>query len=38
MLLRAWWLFGMGAALSAIALIAWLWPRREMAQVAGGAP
>ena len=29
------WLTAVGAALTLVALIAWLWPRRAMAQVAG---
>jgi hypothetical protein len=35
MLMHGAWLTALGALLTFIALVAWLWPRREMAQVAG---
>jgi cytochrome c oxidase subunit 1/cytochrome c oxidase subunit I+III len=37
MLLHGRWLTVLGAVLTLVALVAWLWPRREMAQVAGVA-
>ncbi|HEX5124938.1 MAG TPA: cbb3-type cytochrome c oxidase subunit I, partial [Rhodanobacteraceae bacterium] len=37
MLMHLWWLTGAGSLLTLVALIAWLWPRRTMAQVAGAA-
>ena len=36
-LLHGRWLTVSGAALTLVALVLWLWPRREMAQVAGAA-
>jgi len=35
LLMHVVWLTAVGAALTLVALIAWLWPRRAMAQVAG---
>jgi hypothetical protein len=35
MLTHGAWLTAIGVLLTLVALIAWLWPRREMAQVAG---
>jgi cytochrome c oxidase subunit I len=35
MLIHGAWLTSLGALLTLVALVTWLWPRREMAQVAG---
>jgi heme/copper-type cytochrome/quinol oxidase subunit 1 len=37
MLLHAWWLTALGALLTLGSLVVWLWPRSELAQVAGTA-
>ena len=35
LLVHLWWLAGAGAAVAAISVIVWLWPRRSLGQVAG---
>ncbi len=35
LLVHLWWLAGAGAAVAALSLIVWLWPRRSLGQVAG---
>jgi cytochrome c oxidase subunit I len=34
LLLHAWWAVAVGAALGIVAIVAWLWPRATMAQIA----
>ena len=38
LLLRAWWLAAVAGSAVLLALVIWLWPERELAQIAEPAP